>query len=209
MSATNEPAFPVQADSAIADPERRKVLVRGAVAAGGVAIAGASVPFIASLAPSERARSAGAPVDFEVARVQPGELATVEWRGKPVWVLRRTPEMLSRLESVRPRLTDPDSRVTAQQPERARNATRSINPEIFVTVSLCTHLGCIPSYYPAPGSVEPNWPGGWYCPCHGSKFDLAGRVFKGSPAPTNLVVPPHAYVADGRLVIGDEQGRSA
>ncbi len=187
------------------DARRRKLLVESTAVAGGVAIAGASVPFLVSLAPSERARSAGAPVELDVSKLQPGELATVEWRGKPIWVLRRTPEMLARLDSARPRLTDPDSTVTTQQPNAARNATRSINPEIFVTVSLCTHLGCIPSYYPAPGSVEPDWPGGWYCPCHGSKFDLAGRVYKGSPAPTNLVVPPHAYVADGRLVIGEDQ----
>lgn len=205
MSSTNEPTVPLQPDAGGVDPERRKLLARTAAAAGGVAIAGASVPFLASLAPSERARSAGAPVEFNVARAQPGELATAEWRGKPIWILRRTPEMLARLDSARPRLTDPDSSVTTQQPNYARNATRSINPEIFVTVSLCTHLGCIPSYYPAPGSVEPGWPGGWYCPCHGSKFDLAGRVFKGSPAPTNLLVPPHAYVAGGRLVIGDDQ----
>ncbi len=205
MSATNEPTLPLQPDSQnVVDSERRKLLVRGAAAAGGVAIAGASVPFLASLAPSERARSAGAPVEFNVAAVQPGELATTEWRGKPIWILRRTPEMLTRLESARARLSDPDSTVASQQPTYARNAARSINPDIFVTVSLCTHLGCIPSYYPAPGSVEPDWPGGWYCPCHGSKFDLAGRVFKGSPAPTNLVVPPHAYVSDGRLVIGED-----
>lgn len=205
MSATNEPTFSPLPDSHSVDSQRRKLLVHGAAAAGGVAIAGASVPFLASLAPSERARSAGAPVEINVGKLQPGELMTAEWRGKPIWVLRRTPEMLARLDSVRPRLTDPDSSVTTQQPAAARNATRSINPEIFVTVSLCTHLGCIPSFYPTPGSVEPEWPGGWYCPCHGSKFDLAGRVFKGSPAPTNLVVPPHAYVADGRLVIGEEQ----
>ncbi|TAK88034.1 MAG: ubiquinol-cytochrome c reductase iron-sulfur subunit [Betaproteobacteria bacterium] len=187
------------------DARRRKLLVDSTAVAGGVAIAGASVPFLVSLAPSERARSAGAPVELDVSKLQSGELATAEWRGKPVWVLRRTSEMLARLDSARSRLTDPDSTVTTQQPKAARNATRSINPEIFVTVSLCTHLGCIPSYYPAPGSVEPDWPGGWYCPCHGSKFDLAGRVFKGSPAPTNLVVPPHAYVAEGRLVIGEDQ----
>jgi ubiquinol-cytochrome c reductase iron-sulfur subunit len=205
MSSNNEPTFPLQAGEDSVDSERRRLLVRSAAAAGGVAIAGASAPFLASLAPSERARSAGAPVEFNVAGVQPGELATAEWRGKPVWILRRTPEMLARLDSVRPRLSDPDSKVETQQPGYARNATRSINPETFVTVSLCTHLGCIPSYYPAPGSVEPDWPGGWYCPCHGSKFDLAGRVFKGSPAPTNLVIPPHAYVADGRLVIGEER----
>lgn len=191
------------------DARRRRLLAGSTAAAGGVAIAGASVPFFASLAPSERARSAGAPVELDVGRLQPGELATVEWRGKPIWVLHRTPEMLSRLHSVRPRLTDPDSKVATQQPDFARNATRSLKPELFVTVALCTHLGCIPSYYPAAGSLESDWPGGWYCPCHGSKFDLAGRVFKGSPAPTNLVIPPHGLAADGRLVIGDERGGTA
>lgn len=184
------------------DPGRRKLLTRAAAAAGGIVLGGASAPFIASLAPSERAKAAGAPVEADLERLAPGELATLEWRGKPVWVLHRTPEMIVRLDAARPRLTDPDSEVATQQPQYAQNATRSIRPELFVAVSLCTHLGCIPTSFPELGSLEPGWPGGWYCPCHGSKFDLAGRVYRGSPAPTNLVVPPHAYAEDTRLVLG-------
>jgi ubiquinol-cytochrome c reductase iron-sulfur subunit len=191
------------------DPARRKLLEQATAAAGGLALAAASVPFVASLLPSERARALGAPVEHDVSRLLAGALATVEWRGKPVWLLRRTTEMIASLESIRGALTDPDSRVASQQPEYARNPGRSIRPELFVTVSLCTHLGCIPSFRPEPSSVEPGWPGGFYCPCHGSKFDLAGRVYKGSPAPTNLVVPPYAFVAEERLVIGRDSKEEA
>ena len=128
----------------------------------------------------------------------------MEWRGRPVWILKRTPEMLKRLPAAEPLLSDPGSAVSSQQPEYARNATRSIEPEVLVTVALCTHLGCIPTYYPEPGSVQPGWPGGFYCPCHGSKFDLAGRVYRGSPAPTNLVIPPHRYLSATTILIGDD-----
>ena len=185
-----------------ADEERRKLLAR-ATAAGGLALAGASLPSVASLPPRETARERGAPIEVDTAMLGPGELKTVEWRGKPVWILARTPAMLSSLASVRSRLTDPDSTVASQQPEYARNAARAINPELFVTISLCTHLGCVPTYMPEPGSAEPDWPGGFYCPCHGSKFDLAGRVYKGSPAPTNLVIPPY-QLRGSLLVIGDD-----
>ena len=187
-----------------ADPRRRRLLVRATSAAGGAALAGAAVPFVASLAPSERARAQGGPVEADVGAIGPGELATVEWRGKPVWILRRTPQMLERLGAVRAELADPDSEVRSQQPDYVRSPGRSIEPEIFVTVALCTHLGCVPSFRPEPGSLQPGWPGGFYCPCHGSKFDLAGRVFKGSPAPTNLLVPPYGFPAPGRLVIGED-----
>lgn len=185
-----------------ADEERRKLLTSATAAAGGLALAGASLPFFASLAPSERAKALGAPVEADIASLVPGELKTLEWQGKPVWMLRRTPAMLSGLESVRGQLADPDSQVSTQQPEYARNPTRSIRPELLVTVSLCTHLGCIPAYAPEPGSIQSGWPGGFYCPCHGSKFDLAGRVYKGSPAPTNLVIPPHQFSGGSLLVIG-------
>lgn len=187
------------------DPEdaaRRRTLVKLTAAAGGLATAGAAVPFIASLAPSERAKAAGAPIDVSLDTLKPVELRTVEWRGRPVWLLRRTPEMLERLASAERFLIDPRSEVSSQQPEYARNTTRSIEPELLVTVALCTHLGCIPSFYPEPDSLQPGWPGGFYCPCHGSKFDLAGRVYRGSPAPTNLVIPPHRYDAATRLVVG-------
>ena len=186
------------------DISRRRTLVRLTAAAGGVAAAGAAVPFIASLAPSERARAAGAPVEADIESLKPAVLRTIEWRGQPVWILRRTPDMLQRLASAEPLLIDPGSRVSSQQPDYAKNPTRSIEPEVLVTVALCTHLGCIPSYYPAPDSLQPGWPGGFYCPCHGSKFDLAGRVYRGSPAPTNLVIPPHRYLSAGRLVVGED-----
>jgi ubiquinol-cytochrome c reductase iron-sulfur subunit len=181
---------------------RRKTLIGLTAAAGGVATAGAAIPFLASLGPSERAKAAGAPVEFPLTTLKPAELQTVEWRGRPVWILRRTPEMLKRLPTAEPSLSDPTSSVSSQQPEYAQNATRSIEPEVLVTVALCTHLGCIPSYYPEPNSLQPDWPGGFYCPCHGSKFDLAGRVYRGSPAPTNLVVPPHRYLSPRTLLIG-------
>lgn len=190
----------------IPDPKRRELLERAAAAAGGLALAAAGIPFAASLYPSERARAQGAPVEADFSGILPGALATVEWRGKPVWLLRRTREMLAGLDPIRGALSDPDSGVTSQQPDYARNPGRSIRPEWFVAVSLCTHLGCIPSFRPEPGSVGPDWPGGFYCPCHGSKFDLAGRVYKGSPAPTNLVIPPYRFVSQDRLVIGQEQG---
>ena len=189
------------------DLARRRVTQATAVV-GGVAIAGAAVPFLASLAPSERARAAGAPVEVDISRVAPAELGTFEWRGKPVWVVRRTPDMLERLESARAELADPDLEVTSQQPEYARNPGRSRQQELFVAVGLCTHLGCVPSYLPEPDSLQPGWPGGFYCPCHGSKFDLAGRVYRGSPAPTNLVVPPYSFAAENRILIGADETTS-
>jgi len=184
------------------DPARRKLLVQATGVLGAAAMAGAATPFVASLAPSERARAAGAPVEFDVAPLAPGQLQTIEWRGKPVWILRRTPTMRAGLRGIERLLSDPASEVTSQQPDYARNPERSRDGEIFVTVALCTHLGCIPGYYPQPGSIQPDWHGGFYCPCHGSKFDFAGRVFKGSPAPTNLVIPPHRYQGSSMLVVG-------
>ena len=185
----------------------RRRLTQATAAVGGLAVAGASAPFFASLAPSERARAAGAPVEADVSRIAPAELATFEWRGKPVWMIRRTEDMLKRLETVRDQLTDPDSEV-AQQPKYARNPARSRQPELFVAVGLCTHLGCVPVYHPQPGSLQPGWPGGFYCPCHGSKFDLAGRVYRGSPAPTNLVVPPYSFRTANLVVVGEDETTS-
>jgi ubiquinol-cytochrome c reductase iron-sulfur subunit len=170
-----------------------------------VAAAGAAVPFLASLAPSERAKAAGAPVEARIGTLKPADLQTTEWRGRPVWILKRTREMLQRLPAAEALLSDPRSAVSSQQPKYAQNATRSIEPEVLVTVALCTHLGCIPTYYPAPDSVQPGWLGGFYCPCHGSKFDLAGRVYRGSPAPTNLEIPPHRYLSPEVLLIGDDR----
>ncbi len=189
------------------DPQnssRRKTLVALTAAAGGVAATGAAVPFIASLAPSERAKAAAGPVGVDLDAIKLAELYTVAWRGRPVWILRRTPDMLERLPTAEPFLSDPKSEVSSQQPPYARNETRSIEPEVLVTVALCTHLGCIPSYFPGPNTVQPGWPGGFYCPCHGSKFDLAGRVYRRSPAPTNLVIPPHHYLSPTTILVGDD-----
>jgi len=183
------------------DPQRRLLLQ--ATTAVGVAGAGfAAVPFVKSMTPSARAKAAGAPVEVDIGTIKPGELKTVEWRGKPVWILRRTPEMLKTLTDVEPNLVDPNSQVKDQQPPYAQNETRSIKPEVLVVVGICTHLGCSPKKELSPGSVGPDWEGGFYCPCHGSKFDLAGRVFKNVPAPKNLEVPKHTYLSDSRIVIG-------
>ena len=164
-----------------------------------------AVPFVASLAPSERARALGAPVEVELQGIQPGEIRTVEWRGKPVFVLRRTPAMLDALARHDDLLADPLSR-RSEQPATTRNVVRSMRPELVVLEAVCTHLGCIPSFRPTPGApdIGASWPGGFYCPCHGSKFDLAGRVFKNVPAPTNLTVPPYQFVSDAKLLIGTD-----
>lgn len=176
----------------------------GAVGAGFVA-----VPFVASFEPSERARAAGAAVEVDIGALKPGEKLTVEWRGKPVWVVRRTPEQLAALPKVDPLLADPASARKPGEltPAYARNPHRSIKPEIFVTVGICSHLGCSPSDKFTPGaqpSLPDDWAGGFLCPCHGSTFDMAGRVYKNKPAPDNLEVPPHMYLSDTRLIIGED-----
>ncbi len=189
------------------DPSaERRQLVLLTAATGCVAAAGVAVPLVSSLAPSERARAMGAGVEVDISDLSPGGVKTVEWRGKPVWIMRRTPEMLAALPQQDAALADPASRKD-QQPEYARNPQRSIRPEVFVTVGICTHLGCSPTAVPAGTSnpsVGDQWQGGFFCPCHGSTFDLACRVFKNKPAPTNLEVPPHRYVSDTRLLIGDD-----
>jgi ubiquinol-cytochrome c reductase iron-sulfur subunit len=162
--------------------------------------------------PSARAKAAGAPVEVDISKIEPGQLLTVEWRGKPVWILRRTPEMLKSLNEVDPLLADPESKVVDQQPPYAQNEARSINPQILVLVGICTHLGCSPDKRLDVGAVSglgDDWKGGFFCPCHGSKFDLAGRVYKNVPAPTNLVVPPHAFLSDTRIVIGADRKGAA
>ena len=192
------------------DPARRSLL-RATAGAGSVLAVAAAVPFVTSLTPSQRARAAGAPVEVDIDKLAPGELMVVEWRGKPVWILRRTPEMLASLARAEQHLADPGSAVDAQQPDYARNAHRSIRPEIFVAVGLCTHLGCSPSsvFEPGHGALGADWPGGFLCPCHGSTFDLAGRVYRNKPAPTNLEVPPHTFLSDTRLRIGADAGTPA
>lgn len=178
----------------------------GAGAVGGAAVA---VPFVSTFTPSERAKAAGAPVRVDVGALQPGEKLTVEWRGKPVWIVRRTPEQLASLKKTEPQLADPKSdRTQYPTPDYAKNEHRSIKPEYFVAVGICSHLGCSPSDKFQPGaqpSLPDDWTGGFLCPCHGSTFDIAGRVFKNKPAPDNLEVPPHMYVSDTVLVIGDDK----
>ncbi|GAB3398314.1 ubiquinol-cytochrome c reductase iron-sulfur subunit [Massilia agilis] len=183
---------------------RRRILVASTVGMGTVGLAATAIPFVASMEPSERAKAEAAPVDVDVTRVAPGALITVNWRGRPVWVLHRTPQMLATLGKHNALLLDPDSQ-TDQQPKYARNPTRSVRPAFLVVEAVCTHLGCIPVFRPEPGAADlgADWPGGFYCPCHGSKYDLAGRVFRNVPAPVNLAVPPHAYHGE-RLVIGEE-----
>lgn len=179
------------------DPVRRNILV-GTAAVGGLAGLAAAWPFVASLQPSERAKALGAPVEVDIANLEPGKQLTVEWQGKVVWVLRRTEEMLKGIKASEQFLADPKSAAN-QQPDYAKNEFRSIKPEYLVAVGICTHLGCSPTLRPDLDGV-----GGYFCPCHGSKFDLAGRVYKGVPAPTNLVVPKHAFLSDTRVLIGDD-----
>ena len=184
------------------DLKRRRTLVAAVSVGFGLGTITTSIPFIASMAPSARARAIGGPVEANIGDIAPGELKTIEWQQKPIWILRRTPEMLARLQQHRSELRDPDSQ-TAQQPAYSQNDARSIKPEFFVAVGLCTHLGCIPEFRPETGgTLGMNWDGGFYCPCHGSRFDLAGRVFKGVPAPTNLVIPLHRYISDTMLIVG-------
>lgn len=189
---------------------RRKFLVAATSVAGGIAGAAIATPFLLSMMPSERAKAAGAPVEVDISKLEPGMLLMVEWRGRVVWVLERTPEMLETLVKVEGELADPNSEKN-QQPEYARNRTRSIKPEILVVEGICTHLGCSPVFRKdvAPADLGPDWLGGFFCPCHGSKFDLAGRVYKSVPAPTNMVVPPHTYLSENRLLIGAESEGSA
>jgi ubiquinol-cytochrome c reductase iron-sulfur subunit len=189
------------------DAGRRRFLTLTTVAVGGVGVGAAAWPFLASLRPSERAKALGAPITVDISKVESGQKLTVPWRGKPVWIIRRTPDMLASLPKVDANLRDPNSE-EAQQPAYAKNENRSIKPEWLIMVGSCTHLGCSPTFrpdHPAP-DVDPNWQGGFYCPCHGSKFDLSGRVYKGVPAPLNLVVPDYKFDNDTTITIGVAQG---
>ncbi|MDP3584482.1 MAG: ubiquinol-cytochrome c reductase iron-sulfur subunit [Thiobacillus sp.] len=185
------------------DARKRKFLIAATSAVGGVAVASVAVPLVMSMMPSARAKAAGAPVEVDISKVEPGMLLTVEWRGKPVWIVNRTPEMLALLSKHDAKLTDPNSDMP-QQPDYCKNPTRSIKPEYLVAVGICTHLGCSPTFRREIGAADlgADWSGGFFCPCHGSTFDLAARVFKGVPAPTNLVIPPHQYLSDAKLLIG-------
>ena len=192
------------------DTGRRRFLAVASSAAGGVAAIGFATPFFLSFFPSERAKAAGAPVEVDISKIEPGQKINVEWRGKPVWLLSRTPEQLKNLKKIEGDLADPNSEVD-QQPPYCKNEYRSIKPQMLVAVGICTHLGCSPTYRPdvAPADLGPSWVGGFYCPCHGSKFDLAARVYKNVPAPINLQIPPHKYLTSTTLRIGEDQGGQA
>ncbi len=211
MSQSNqELSFPPSTDKI--EPERRTWLIACGVA-GGAAAAATAVPLLSSMAPSEKARSAGAPVEVDIGDIPVGGVKTVEWRGKPVWIVRRTPEMLASLEKIESQLADPNSDRTAfPVPAYAKNRHRSIKPEFLVTVGICTHLGCSPLGKFETGNqpgLAADWQGGYFCPCHGSTFDHAGRVYANKPAPDNLEVPRHMYLSDTKLVIGkDEKGEA-
>lgn len=191
------------------DKSKRRFLIAATSVAGVAGVAAVAVPFVSSMLPSERAKAAGAPVEVDISKIEAGAMLTVEWRGRPVWIINRTPEMLATLPQLDEELSDPKLEV-AQQPDYCVNPNRSIKPNLMVLVGICTHLGCSPSpKLQANGDMGDDWKGGFFCPCHGSKFDLAGRVFTGSPAPTNLVVPPHQYLSDTTLLIGADEGGAA
>jgi ubiquinol-cytochrome c reductase iron-sulfur subunit len=192
-------------DNQKVDKTRRNLVVATSVV-GGAASVGAAIPFVASMLPSERAKAAGAPIEVDISAIAPGELKVFEWRGKPVWVIRRTQDMLDSLKKGVANLTDPASKASLQ-PEYASNDHRSLKPDVMVMEGVCTHLGCSPQIRTADAKAEmgADWAGGFYCPCHGSKFDMAGRVFRGAPAPTNLPVPPYAFLSDSKLLIGDDK----
>ena len=185
------------------DTSKRRFLIAATTVVGGVGAVYTAVPFLASWLPSERAKAAGAPVEADFSKLESGQMMRVQWRGKPVWVLKRTEEMLQALPTLDDRLRDPNS-LEPQQPPYCQNTDRSIKPEILVMVGICTHLGCSPSFVPEalPQPFDPEWKGGFHCPCHGSKFDLAGRVFKGVPAPLNMVVPPYKYISETQVMVG-------
>lgn len=185
----------------IVDKKRRKFLIRATSTLGVVGAAFAAVPFVSSLMPTAKAKAKGGPVRVKIGAMKPGDQLTVIWRGRPVWIVRRTPEEIKALPNLDSLLRDPNSKVP-QQPAYAKNVYRSRKPEFLVLVGVCTHLGCTPTYRPEPKSVSPEWPGGFFCTCHGSKFDLAGRVYKGVPAPINMEVPPYVFLNEEEILIG-------
>lgn len=194
------------ATEATVDKGKRRFLIGATGVVGGVGAVAAAVPFVMSFFPSERAKAAGAPVEIDISKLEPGQKIDVEWRGKVCWIVQRTPDMLATLPKLTERLADPASG-QEQQPTYARNEHRSIKPGVWIAVGICTHLGCSPTFRKdvAPADLGPDWLGGFFCPCHQSKFDLAGRVYKSMPAPTNLVVPPHKYLSDSKVLIGDDR----
>ena len=185
---------------------RRRFLTLATAGAGGVAAVGVAAPFLASWFPSEKAKAAGAPIEVDISKIEAGQLMTVEWQGKPIWVLNRTEAQQKSIPAQDGEMANPSSDVD-HQPEYCKNELRSIKDNIFVVIGICTHLGCSPTFRPdvAPADLGASWQGGFFCPCHGSKFDLAGRVFKGVPAPTNLIVPPYKYLTDATILVGDDK----
>jgi len=193
------------------DNSKRQFLTSALTVVGAVGTGFLAVPFLAQMQPSVKAMAAGAPVEVDISKMETGQMIRVAWRGKPVWILNRTPEVLETLKTLDSKLRDPQS-LESMQPASSKNPGRSIKPEVFVAVGLCTHLGCSPTFRPeiAPSDLGEGWKGGFFCPCHGSWFDLAGRVFQGVPAPTNLEIPPYRYVSDTQLIIGEpEEGKNA
>ena len=193
------------------DTDRRKMLTVSASVVGAAGGAAALVPFVSTMSPSAKALAAGAPVEVDISKLEVGQKIQVEWRRKPVWIVRRSDEMLSALDEVEAKLRDPSSDALDMQPAFARNSNRSLKPEVLVLVGICTHLGCSPTFRPelAPADLGADWKGGFYCPCHGSLFDISGRVYKNVPANNNLEVPPYKYLSDNVLLIGEldeEQG---
>ncbi|HSH98171.1 MAG TPA: ubiquinol-cytochrome c reductase iron-sulfur subunit [Methyloradius sp.] len=202
MSDNHNEASSNDGEASQVDLEKRNFLIATS-AVGAIGAAAVAIPFVKSMTPSERAKAAGAPVEVDISKIEPGTMMTAEWRGKPVWIINRTDEMTAELPKHNDQLTDPMCDITSQQPVYCKNTGRSIKPNIGVVVGICTHLGCSPTAKLQPGGdMGEKWEGGFFCPCHGSKFDLAGRVFKGSPAPMNLVIPPYKYLSDNTILIG-------
>ncbi|MEH6504415.1 MAG: ubiquinol-cytochrome c reductase iron-sulfur subunit [Cycloclasticus sp.] len=193
----------------VVDKRRRLFLTAAATAVTGVGAVYVAVPFLKSMNPSARAQAAGAPVEADIAKLEQGQLIRVEWRGKPVWILKRSDKIIAEMAEMSDVLRDPESN-ESEQPESCKNNNRSIKPDVFLAVGICTHLGCSPTFRPeiAPEDLGPDWKGGFFCPCHGSTFDLSGRVYAGVPAPLNLVVPPHKYLTDTRILIGSDGGQA-
>ena len=191
------------------DLKKRRLLTAATSVVGAVGAGYVVYPFLAAWAPSEKAKAAGAPVEADISKLEPGQLMRVKWRGKPVWVVHRTEQNVKDLPKLDPTLLDPNSDDEGQQPAYCKNGTRSIKPDYLIAVGICTHLGCSPTYRPemAPADLGPDWVGGFFCPCHGSRFDLAARVYSGVPAPKNLEIPPHKYLTDTTILVGaDDEG---
>ena len=190
------------------DTGRRRFLVASTSVVAAVGAGFVAVPFVSSWMPSERAKNAGAPVEVDISKLEEGRMMIVEWQSKPVWIVKRSAKTLAELPTLDGTLRDPASENADQQPEYAQNPVRSIKPEVLVLVGICTHLGCSPTFRPdiAPADLGADWLGGFFCPCHSSKFDLAGRVYQGVPAPTNLAVPPHKYLSDNVILVGEDEG---